>query len=228
VLRRIAPSTAVSGIKARNREQKWLFDALNDPAIHLVTVSALAGSGKTLLSTAAGLQSVMDDRKHKKVLITRPVVSMGNELGFLPGSSDEKLLPWVAPFLDAIEVILGDKKKSVAEIKPHQFLLDKGYLEFLSLEHIRGRSIQNSFIIIDEAQNLNEHELRTIITRAGNGTKIVLLGDLSQIDSPKLNRENNGLAYAIKKFRTSPLAAHITLTKCERSPLANEAVRLLC
>jgi PhoH-like ATPase len=215
------------GLMPLNREQKLALDALNDPRIKLVTLLGKAGTGKTLLAIAAGLHAVTEAREAQKLLVARPVLSMGKDLGYLPGTLEEKLNPWMKPIYDNVEFLLGltaDQKRSGRGA--HE-LIDQGLLEIEPLSYIRGRTIPNQFMVIDESQNLTPHEVKTIITRAGEGTRIVLTGDPYQIDHPYIDVTNNGLVHAVNAFANSRLAAHITLEKGERSELAEEAANLL-
>ena len=211
------------GIGPRSKEQAFALHALLDPRIPLVTLSGRAGTGKTLIALAAGLKGACDDKEYRKVLVARPMISMGKEVGYLPGSLEDKLKPWMQPIFDNLEVLIG---ASEGESK-YSYLLDRGMLQIEALSFIRGRSIPHQYVIIDEAQNLTPHEAKTILTRAGEGTKIVMTGDPAQIDNPYIDHRSNGLSYVIEAFKSSPHAAHVTLTKGERSVLADEAARLL-
>lgn len=211
------------GIKGRNVEQRMALEALLDDEIKLVTLTGKAGTGKTLLSLAAGLYKTNDERNYKKLLITKPVIPVGRDIGFLPGDKNEKLRPWVQPIYDNLELLLGTK--SFAKLE--DTLVGMNRVEIEALTYIRGRSIPNQFIIIDEAQNLTRHEVKTIITRVGEGSKIILMGDTEQIDHPYLDSECNGLAYIINKFKEEHLAAHINFSKVERSSLAQLAADIL-
>jgi PhoH-like ATPase len=215
------------GLMPLNREQKLALDALNDPRIKLVTLLGKAGTGKTLLAIAAGLHAVTETREAQKLLVARPVLSLGRDLGYLPGTVEEKLNPWMKPIYDNVDFLLGltaDQKR--AGRGAHE-LIDQGLLEIEPLSYIRGRSIPNQFMVIDESQNLTPHEVKTIITRAGEGTRIILTGDPFQIDHPYIDFSNNGLVHVVNAFADSHLAAHITLQKGERSELAEEAANLL-
>jgi PhoH-like ATPase len=214
------------GISSRNVEQACLLDLLTNDSIPLVAVVGKAGTGKTLLSIAAGLTKVTEEQKYSRLLVSRPVVPMGKDIGYLPGTLEEKLGPWMQPIADNVDFLLNSKANK-RNTKNYQTLVDLGLIELGALTYIRGRSIPNQFMLIDEAQNLTPHELKTIITRAGEGTKIVLTGDPYQIDNPYIDSTNNGLVYVVNKFRGHPLFGHITLTKGERSPLAEAASNLL-
>jgi PhoH-like ATPase len=200
------------------------MSALLDPRIHLVTLSGIAGTGKTLLALAAGLQQMPST--YSKMMVSRPVVPMGKGIGFLPGTLAEKMDPWMGPIYDNLDFLINSKKKR-KESKPWDALIHQGLLEVEALAFIRGRSIPELFMIIDEAQNLTPHEVKTVLTRAGKGTKVILTGDPNQIDNPYVDSQSNGLSYAIEKFKGSKLAAHVTLVKGERSDLAEEAALIL-
>ncbi len=215
----------VWGIKPRNREQHFAFDALLDDRIKLVTLMGKAGTGKTLMAMAAGLKRTVLDREFRRLVVARPTVSMGRELGFLPGSLEEKLNPWMQPIHDALELLsdlnMGTDHRRSAD------LMRSGNLVVEALSYIRGRSIAHQFMVIDEAQNLTPIEVKTIITRVGQGTKIIFTGDPYQIDNPYVDSSSNGFNYIISKFRDQPIAAHIELQKGERSELAELAANIL-
>jgi PhoH-like ATPase len=213
------------GIKPRNREQHFGFDALLDDRIKLVTLMGKAGTGKTLLAMAAGLKRTVMDREFRRLVVARPTISMGKELGFLPGSLDEKLAPWMQPIHDALEM-LGDLNMG-HEHRRSNDLMRSGSIVVEALSYIRGRSIANQFMIIDEAQNLTPLEVKTIITRVGSGTKIVFTGDPYQIDNPYVDSSSNGFNFIVSRFRTEPVAAHIEFQKGERSELAELAANIL-
>ncbi len=211
------------GVKARNAEQRMAMELLLDDQILLVTLTGRAGTGKTLLSLVAGLLKVHDERKYQKLLITKPVIPVGRDIGYLPGDKDEKLRPWVQPIYDNLEFLFDSKH--INNIK--DTLVGLNNIEIEAMTYIRGRSIPNQFIIIDEAQNLTKHEVKTIITRVGQGTKIILMGDTEQIDHPYLDSQCNGLTYVVNKFRDVNIAGHMALKKVERSILAQVAANLL-
>lgn len=225
-LKKLPKDFQVWGIGHKNLEQRCSLDALLDPKIKLVTLTGRAGTGKTLMAILGGLQAVLEEQSHKRLLVARPAIPMGQDLGYLPGNMEEKLAPWMQPIIDNIEFVFdsssGGRGKSA-----WQDMLGNGILKMESLAHIRGRSIPNEYIIIDEAQNLTRHEVKTIISRAGENTKIILTGDLQQIDNPKVDSISNGLAYVIDKFKDQEIAAHIHFSKCERSELAELASELL-
>jgi PhoH-like ATPase len=213
------------GIKPRNREQHFGFDALLDDRIKLVTLMGKAGTGKTLLAMAAGLKRTVMDREFRRLVVARPTISMGKELGFLPGSLEEKLAPWMQPIHDALEM-LGDLNMG-HEHRRSGDLMRSGSIVVEALSYIRGRSIANQFMIIDEAQNLTPLEAKTIITRVGHGTKIVFTGDPYQIDNPYVDSSSNGFNYIVSRFRGEAVAAHIEFQKGERSELAELAANIL-
>jgi len=215
------------GIQPKNLGQRLAFDILLDDRIALVTMTGRAGTGKTLLALAAGLHKVLDQHRFRRLLVTRPVIPMGKDVGFLPGDKDEKLRPWMQPIYDNLEYLMSGmyKEQTAADMLRH--IQDKGIFEVEALTYIRGRSIPQQFIIVDEAQNLTPHEVKTIVSRAGEGTKIVLTGDPNQIDHPYLDFRSNGLCYAVEKFKGNPIAGHVTLTKGQRSELAELAAQLL-
>jgi len=211
------------GIVPRNKEQSFAYDLLFDDDLPLVTLIGRAGSGKTLMALAAGLEQTvgMRENKYNKLVVSRPVQPMGKDIGFLPGTMEEKMMPWLKPIHDNMQFILGGDKTMF------QTFVERGKIEIEALTYIRGRSISNAFIIIDEAQNLTAHEVKTIITRVGENTKVILTGDIEQIDNIYTNETSNGLAYAIEKFKGSDLAGHITFRKGERSRIATEASKIL-
>lgn len=256
-------------IRARNLEQQFFMDALLDDSVHMLTCFGKAGTGKTLLSTACALHQTHDDQsRYDGVSISRPVIALGKDIGFLPGSLEEKMKPWLQPYHDALEVLIPSKPpkdpqfaaKKVAKkkqkkrdeqflasmtavqpshashngghgnatlIKPYERLLKSGLVEIEALAFIRGRSIARRFFILDEAQQLTPHEVKTVITRISEGSKIVLIGDPAQIDNPYVDSRSNGLVYCCNRMRGQSIAAHVTLTKGERSKLAELAADLL-
>lgn len=217
----------VWGIKPRNKEQHFALDLLLNDDVKLVTLVGKAGTGKTLLAIAAGLQKVTEDQTFSKLLVSRPIFPMGRDIGFLPGDIEEKLNPWMQPIYDNLEFLLGLNKADKKEGRSYAELVDMGFVEIEPLTYIRGRSLPNVFMIVDEAQNLTPHEVKTIVTRAGEGTKIILTGDPHQIDHPYLDSSNNGLTTVAERFKQEGLAGHIILTKGERSPLAELATQIL-
>ncbi len=211
------------GILARNHEQSFAFDLLFDDDIPLVSLIGKAGSGKTLMAIAAALEQGLGGKgdQYRRIIISRPVQPLGKDIGFLPGTLEEKMLPWLKPIQDNIRHLMGDDRTML------EAYVEKGKIEVEALTYIRGRSISNAFVIIDEAQNLTAHEVKTIITRIGENTKIVLTGDIEQIDNVYTNETSNGLTYAVEKFKESELAGHITFRKGARSKLATAAAELL-
>jgi PhoH-like ATPase len=222
------PREGFWGIVPRNREQRFALDLLADPDVKLVTLIGKAGTGKTLLAIAAGLHCVTELNYYSRLLVSRPVFPMGRDIGFLPGDVDEKLAPWMQPIYDNVDLLLREgghilNKKN----RGYQELKDLGILEVEPLTYIRGRSIPSQFIIVDEAQNLTPHEVKTIITRAGEGAKIILTGDPEQIDNPYVDTSSNGLTFVVERFKCHQVSGHITLYKGERSELAEAASNLL-
>lgn len=224
------PATGISRIRPRNREQQFAFNLLLEDAIPFVTLIGKAGTGKTLLAIAAGLQKVADEKVYNRLLISRPIVPMGKDIGYLPGDVDDKLTPWMQPIYDNFDLIFGTENtqgRPPQWRRGHEELLEQGILQIEPLTYIRGRTIPKQFLIVDEAQNLTPHEVKTILTRAGEGTKIVLTGDPEQIDNPYVDVASNGLTYAAERLKNEPLAGHIILYKGERSPLSERAAALL-
>ncbi len=215
----------VWGIKPRNQEQHFALDALLDERIKFVSLMGKAGTGKTLIALAAGLKRTVSDREFRRLVVARPTISMGKELGFLPGSLEEKLGPWMQPIHDALEM-LGDLNMG-HESRRSTDLLRNGTIVVEALSYIRGRSIANQFMIVDEAQNLTPLEAKTILTRVGNGTKIILTGDPYQIDNPYVDAASNGFTYVVNRFRDQAIAAHVELSQGERSELAELAADIL-
>jgi PhoH-like ATPase len=217
----------VWGIKPRNREQHFGLDLLLDDNVKLVTLVGKAGTGKTLLAIAAGLQKVTEEQVFAKLLVSRPIFPLGRDIGYLPGDIEDKLNPWMQPIYDNLELLLGLNKTDKKDGRSYAELVDLGFVEIEPLTYIRGRSLPNVYMIVDEAQNLTPHEVKTIITRAGEGTKIILTGDPYQIDHPYLDSSNNGLTTVAERFKPEAIAGHIILTKGERSPLAELATQIL-
>ncbi len=217
----------VWGIRPRNKEQHYALDLLLDDDIKLVTLVGKAGTGKTLLAIAAGMQKVVEEHAFQKLLVSRPVIPLGRDIGFLPGDIQEKLNPWMQPIYDNVEMLLGIGKNEKREGRSYAELIDLGFIQIEPLTYIRGRSIPNQYMIVDEAQNLTPHEVKTIITRAGDGTKIVLTGDPYQIDNPYVDAANNGLTTVVERFKEHAIAGHVTLTKGERSLLAELASNVM-
>jgi PhoH-like ATPase len=219
----LSPKNKIWGIVPRNKEQSFLLDALMDPKIQIITVIGKAGSGKTLCAVAAALDQTIDETtaRYSRLIVSRPVQPLGKDIGFLPGTMEEKMAPWLMPIQDNLQFLMGNNKITL------DIYMQKGTIEIEALTYIRGRSISNAFIIVDEAQNLTTHELKTIITRVGEGTKIVLTGDIEQIDNVYIDETSNGLTHAVEKFKKFELASHITLHRGERSKVATFAAENL-
>lgn len=214
----------VWGIYPKNVEQQFALDALLNEEVKLVTLVGKAGTGKTLLAIAAGLEMAINQEKYSRLLVSRPVQPMGKDLGYLPGDVNDKLGPWMQPIFDNMDFLFGQQK---GEHSSWEELINQGLLHIEPLTYIRGRSIPNQYLIVDEAQNLSPHEVKTIVTRAGEGTKIILTGDCEQIDSPYLDSVNNGLAYCVERLKGERIIGHATLRIGERSPLSEVASKLL-
>jgi PhoH-like ATPase len=217
----------VWGIRPRNKEQHCALDLLLADDIKLLTLVGKAGTGKTMLALAAGLQKVVEETIYSKLLVSRPIFPLGRDVGYLPGDLEQKLNPWMQPIYDNVEFLMGLSKTERKSGRSYQELIDMGFIEIEPLTYIRGRSIPNQFIIVDEAQNLTPHEVKTIITRVGEATKVVLTGDPYQIDNPYVDATSNGLTTVVEKFKGESLAGHITLSKGERSQLAELASNVL-
>ena len=228
-----APRKPVFGVMARNVQQTMGLDLLLDDDIKLVTLLGTAGTGKTLLALAAGMAKVFNEGRYDKLLVARPIMPMGRDIGYLPGDKDEKLSAWMQPIFDNLEYLLSTRGvgQQVADSKPieqriKQFLAS-GQLVMEPLTYIRGRSIPMQFMIVDEAQNLTPHEVKTIVSRVGEGTKIILTGDVAQIDNPYLDASSNGMSYLIERLKGTPQVGHVTLARSERSELASLAAEKL-
>ncbi len=217
----------VWGIRPRNKEQAFALDLLLSDDIKLVTIVGKAGTGKTLMAIAAGLHKTMEEQIFHKVLVSRPIFPLGRDIGYLPGDLEEKLSPWMQPIFDNVELLMGLSRADKKAGRSYKELMDMGIIAIEPLTYIRGRSIPNQYIIVDEAQNLTPHEVKTIITRVGDNTKIVLTGDPYQIDNPYVDATNNGLVHVVNKFKGERLAGHIALNKGERSALAELAANIL-
>lgn len=220
----INPVDSIWGVHARNVEQAFALDCLLNDEILFVSLVGKAGTGKTLLAIAAGLFKTLDEGRFQRLLVSRPIFPMGKDIGYLPGDIEQKLNPWMQPIFDNVEFLMGSDKKASGRA---QELINQGMLNIEPLTYIRGRSIPKQYLIVDEAQNLTPHEIKTIVTRAGRGTKVVLTGDVYQIDNPYVDSVNSGLTYAVERFKGHPIAAHVTLTKGERSELAELAANIL-
>jgi len=223
------PKEGVWGIHPKNAEQKFAMDLLLNDSIKLVTLAGKAGTGKTLLAIAAGLKKAVEEEAYIRLLASRPIFPLGRDVGYLPGNLEEKLTPWMQPIFDNLELLFGMERKGKERGRHHGYreLMNQGILELEPLTYIRGRSIPNQYMIVDEAQNLTPHEIKTIITRAGDNTKIILTGDPYQIDNPYIDSSSNGLAYVVERFKGEVIAGHVTLSKGERSDLAERAANLL-
>ncbi|MFP4376797.1 MAG: PhoH family protein [Spirochaetales bacterium] len=217
------PSTA--GVRPLNDQQRMALDVLLDESVNLVTLLGKAGTGKTLLAISAGLKMTLEDKKYSRVLVSRPVIPMGKDIGFLPGQKHEKLSHWMQPLFDNLEYVMSVYKRP--NIKSAEQLMNNKVIELEALSYIRGRSLPGQFIIIDEAQNLSPHEVKTIVSRAGENSKVVLTGDPFQIDSPYLDANSNGLSYLVEAFKGQRIFGHVSLLKSERSRLAELAAELL-
>lgn len=221
----IAMREGVWGIYPKNMEQQFALDALLNDEINLVSLVGRAGTGKTLMAIAAGLEKTITNEKYSRLLVSRPIQPMGKDLGFLPGDVNEKLAPWMQPIFDNMDFLFGQYRAD--STASYEELINHGLLHIEPLTYIRGRSIPGQYLIVDESQNLSPHEVKTIITRAGEGTKIVLTGDCYQIDSPYLDEVNNGLAYCVERLKSEKIVGHTTLKIGERSPLSEAASQLL-
>lgn len=215
------------GIKPRSREQRVALEILLDDSIGIVTLIGQAGTGKTLLALTCALEQTINQKKYDKILVSRPIMPLGRDIGFLPGDKNEKLMNWMGPIFDNLRFLMKTKNGDNDNLNKAQELIDKHIIELEALTYIRGRSITRQFMIIDEAQNLTPHEVKTIVSRAGEGTKVILTGDPYQIDNPYLDSSSNGLSYVVERFKNHKIHGHITLTKSERSPLATAAIALL-
>lgn len=241
-VKRVPEYKDVMGLKPKNKEQNFALSLLLDPTVNLVTLTGPSGTGKTLLSIAAGLDQLKglgESSIYERVIVTRPVQTVGKDLGYLPGTLQEKMDPWITPIKDNLNFLVGYKSNMARlkkgrdngnnnDVEPYLALLMKdGKIEVEAIPYIRGRSIPRAYLVIDEAQNLSLHELKTIITRSGEGTKVVLTGDIEQIDNSHVDIFTNGLTYAVEKFKEHSIAGHISLVKGERSQLATLASRIL-
>lgn len=215
---------SIWGIHPRNVEQTFAMDCLLNDEILFVSLVGKAGTGKTLMALAAGLYKTLDEGRFQRLLVSRPIFPMGRDIGYLPGDVEQKLNPWMQPIFDNVEFLMGADKKAAGRA---QELINQGMLNIEPLTYIRGRSIPNQYLIVDEAQNLTPHEIKTIVTRAGQGTKVVLTGDAYQIDNPYVDSATSGLTYAVERFKGQKISAHVTLQKGERSELAELAANIL-
>jgi PhoH-like ATPase len=220
------PRHAVWGINARNREQNFALNLLMDPAIEFVSLVGAAGTGKTLLALAAGLAQCMEHKRYREIVVTRVTIPVGEDIGFLPGTEEEKMTPWMGALMDNLEVLAGTEeggewgRAASADLIQHR-------IKIRSLNFMRGRTFLNRLVIIDEAQNLTPKQMKTLITRAGPGSKFVCLGNLGQIDTPYLSETTSGLTYVVDRFRGWEFGGHVTLRRGERSRLADYATQVL-
>jgi PhoH-like ATPase len=219
--------SGVWDVKPRNPQQTLALELLLDPDVSIVTLMGKAGTGKTLLALAAGLQMMVDENTYTKLLVSRPIFPMGRDIGYLPGTAEEKLAPWMQPIFDNLEFLIDSPISKHSRIKGYEALIEQGLINIEPLTYIRGRSIPHQFMIVDESQNLTPHEIKTIITRVGVGTKIVLTGDPYQIDNPYVDSLSNGLSHVVERFKHLPLSGHVMLMRGERSPLAEMAANIL-
>jgi PhoH-like ATPase len=227
------PRRPVFGILPRNAQQTMALDLLLDDEIKLITLLGMAGTGKTLIAIAAGMLKTLNEERYDKLLVARPIMPMGRDIGYLPGDKDEKLSAWMQPIFDNLEYLLSTRGSSFQTADSHSpeqriaKLMADGKLVLEPLTYIRGRSIPHQFMVVDEAQNLTPHEVKTIASRVGEGTKLVLTGDIAQIDNPYLDSSSNGLSYLVERLKGEPICGHITLAKSERSQLASLAAERL-
>ena len=224
-LRKVLKHKNVWGLKPRNKEQSFAIDLLMDPSVSVVSLVGKAGSGKTLCAIAAGLEQTLETGKskeapYKRLIVSRPIQPMGKDLGYLPGTLEEKMDPWLSPIWDNLEFMMGDKKTV-------DMYVDDGIIEIEALTYIRGRSIANAYLVIDEAQQLTQHEVKTILTRVGENTKIVFTGDIEQIDNVYVDEFSNGLTYVVERFKPYDLSGHVKMEKGERSKVATLAAKVL-
>lgn len=215
------------GIQPLNVEQRCAIDLLLRDDIHLVTLIGQAGTGKTLLALACGMRKVFDENVYSRILISRPIVPLGKDIGYLPGSKEEKLYHWMQPIYDNLEFLCSTTSGESNSAAALGFIMESKKIEMEAVTYIRGRSLPKIYMIIDEAQNLTPHEVKTIISRAGKGTKVILTGDPTQIDNPYLDKDSNGLTYAVNKFKNHKIFGHMFLEKTERSELASLAAEIL-
>jgi PhoH-like ATPase len=221
------PREGVMGVRPRNKEQSIALDMLLDDSIPLVALIGKAGTGKTLLALAAGIHRTTVEQRYTRMLVSRPIMPLGRDLGFLPGDVEEKLNPWMQPIFDNLELIFTHGRGGADAARSYSPLIESGVIQVEPLTYIRGRSLPRQYLIVDESQNLTPHEVKTIITRSGEGTKVVLTGDPHQIDHPYVDHASNGLTLVAQRFKSERLAGHVAMTKGERSELAELAANLL-
>ena len=209
------------GVSAKNREQLYALNALLDDNIPLVTITGIAGSGKTFITLMTAIAD-LNSKKFDRIVITRNIQPVGKDIGFLPGAMNDKMMPWMSPIIDNFRQAFKDK-----DLSYFKMMREKGMIEIAPLSYMRGRTFNNTFLIMDEAQNASIHEIKTVITRIGEGSKIVLLGDIDQIDTPYIDSLSNGLTIVSEKFKNEKVAAHVKLKKGERSYLSAVAAKLL-
>ncbi len=220
-LRMLSKRQNFYGISPRNREQQFAMDLLFDKTIPVVSLIGSAGTGKTLCALSAGLEQVLQTEEYTRLIVSRPIQPLGKDIGFLPGTMEEKMAPWLTPIQDNLQFLMGNDKLMLQEY------LDRGTIEMEAITYIRGRSISKAFIIVDEAQNLTRHELKTIVTRIGEDSKLILTGDIEQIDNVYVDETSNGLTYAVERFKEYDLAGHVSFLKGERSAIATLAAKIL-
>ena len=225
-IKMLSPETAPWGIRPLNKEQRCAMELLLDENVKLVTMIGSAGTGKTLMSLACGLQKAVEENVYRRLIICRPIVPVGKDIGFIPGTKEEKLSTWMGAIYDNLEFIM-DKRHQDDAMQKFEYLLQNGKIEIASVTHIRGRSLPKQYMIVDDAQNLTPHEIKTILSRAGEGTKVVVTGDPYQIDNPYLDIASNGLMYIVDRFKGQKLYGHLTFTKTERSELAGLVAELM-
>ena len=226
VIKMLQPESSPWGIRPLNKEQRCAMDLLLDENVKLVTMIGSAGTGKTLMSLACGLQKAVEENIYRRLIICRPIVPVGKDIGFIPGTKEEKLSTWMGAIYDNLEFIM-DKRHQDDAMQKFEYLLQNGKIEIASVTHIRGRSLPKQYMIVDDAQNLTPHEIKTILSRAGEGTKVVVTGDPYQIDNPYLDIASNGLMYIVDRFKGQKLYGHLTFTKTERSELAGLVAELM-
>jgi PhoH-like ATPase len=226
VVRMLNPESAPWGIRALNKEQRCAMELLLDENVKLVTMIGAAGTGKTLMSLACGLQKSVEENVYRRLIICRPIVPVGKDIGFIPGTKEEKLSTWMGAIYDNLEFIM-DKRHQEDAMQKFEYLLQNEKIEIASVTHIRGRSLPKQYMIVDDAQNLTPHEIKTILSRAGEGTKVVVTGDPYQIDNPYLDIASNGLMYIVDRMKGQKLYGHLTFTKTERSALAGLVAELM-
>ena len=225
-IRALSPEPSPWGIRPLNKEQRCAMELLMDDSVKLVTLLGAAGTGKTLITLVCGLQKSVEENIYRKLIICRPIVPVGKDIGFIPGTKEEKLSTWMGAIYDNLEFVM-DKRHQESAMEKFEYLLQNEKIEIASVTHIRGRSLPKQYMIVDDAQNLTPHEIKTILSRAGEGTKVVVTGDPYQIDNPYLDIASNGLTYIVDRMRGQKLYGHITFTKTERSQLAALVAELL-